>query len=271
MALFRAQEKAGVFILVNSLRALGVMGMTIYLIIGRGQGAESALISQLLITFVVVLLTFGMQYRFLRFSLNFKYIKESLMFSLPLLPHVASGWIISSSDRVILEKYVDIADVGIYALATQVSMVLALFYSSVNNALVPRYTVLRQVDNEIKANKLLKIFSYVVVIFGIISIPVAMYSVKLFTSSQYHGAIALIPILLIGQIVKGFYFIPVAKLFYAKKTKAIATGSTTAAVINVLINILAIPFIGIYGAIVSTIIAELLRYLFIYGASKKLK
>lgn len=271
MALFRAQEKAGVFILVNSLRALGVMGMTVYLIIGRGQGAESALISQLVITFAIVLLTFGMQFRFFKFSLNFKYIKESLMFSLPLLPHVASGWIISSSDRVILEKYVDIADVGIYALATQVSMVLALFYSSVNNALVPRYTVLRQVGDEFKANKLLKLFSYAVVIFGVISIPVAMYSVKLFTSSQYHGAIALIPILLIGQIMKGFYFIPVAKLFYAKKTKAIATSSTTAALINILINILAIPFIGIYGAVVSTIIAELLRFLFIYGASKKLK
>lgn len=270
MALFRAQEKAGLFVLINVVKAIFVMGITAYLIVGRGLGAESVLISQLLITFVVVLLSFGMQLKFLKFSLNLTFVKQSLLFSLPLLPHVASGWIISSSDRVILEKFVDIADLGTYALAAQVSMVLGLFYTSVNNALVPRYTMLRKEGNELKANRLLKIFSYVVLIFGVVSIPIAMYSVKLITSSEYYGAIALIPILLIGQIVKGFYFIPVAKLFYAKKTKAIATSSTMAAIINVIINIIAIPFIGLYGAILSTITAELLRFLFIYRASKKI-
>lgn len=267
--LFRAQERAGVYILVNILKALGVIGLTVYLIVGKGLGVESALISQLLITFVILLLTFGMQFRFLEFSLNLKFVKESLIFSLPLLPHVASGWIISSSDRVILEKYIDLTDVGIYTLATQVSMVLALFYTSVNSALVPRYTMLRKEGNELQANKLLKIFSFMVLIFGIVSIPVAIYSIKLFTSSDYYGAIVLIPILLIGQIVKGYYFIPVAKLFYTKNTKAIAVSSTMAAIINVLINIIAIPFIGIYGAVVSTIIAELLRLFLIYMASKR--
>ncbi|WP_273130294.1 lipopolysaccharide biosynthesis protein [Bacillus weihaiensis] len=268
MALFRAQEKAGLFILVNTLKALFIMGLTVYLIVGRDLGAESALIAQLLITFLFVLITFGMLRKFLKFSLNFSLVKQSLLFSLPLLPHVASGWIISSSDRVILEKFVNIADLGIYALAAQVSMVLALFYSSINNALVPRYTMLRKEGNELKASKLLKIFAYVVVIFGVASIPVAMYAIKLFTSDQYYGAIAIIPILLIAQIVKGFYFIPVAKLFYTKKTKIIATSSTLAAIFNIIINIIAIPIIGLYGAIVSTIIAELLRLLLIYKASK---
>lgn len=161
MALFRAQEKAGLFVVINLVKALFVMAITVYLIIGRGLGAESVLISQLLITFIVVLLTFGIQLKFLEFSLNLTFVKQSLLFSLPLLPHVASGWIISSSDRVILEKIVDIADLGIFALAAQVSMVLAVFYTSVNNALVPRYTMLRKEGNELKANRLLKIFSYV--------------------------------------------------------------------------------------------------------------
>lgn len=268
MSLFRAQEKAGLFVLVNLVKALAIMAITVYLIIGRGLGAESVLIAQLLITFLVVLLTFAMQVKYLKLSLNVTFVKQSLLFSLPLLPHVASGWIISASDRVILEKFVDIADLGIYALAAQVSMVLALFYTSVNSALVPRYTMLRKEGHELKANRLLKIFSYVVLIFGVASIPIAMYSIKLITSSEYYGAIALIPILLIGQIMRGFYFIPVAKLFYAKKTKAIATSSSMAAIINVIINLLAIPFIGIYGAIISTIIAELLRFLLIYRASK---
>lgn len=268
MALFRAQEKAGLFVLINVLKALFVMGITVYLIVGRGLGAESALISQLIITCIVALLTCGMQLKSLKVSFNLSFIKQSLIFSLPLLPHVASGWIIKSSDRVVLEKFVDVADLGIYALAAQVSGVLALFYTSVNNALVPRYTRLLKEGKELKANKILKVFSYVVIAFGVASIPVAMFSVKLIVTNEYYGAISLIPMLLIGEILKGFYFIPVAKLFYVKKTKAIATSSTIAALLNVIINFITIPIIGIYGAITSTIISELLRLLLIYRASK---
>ncbi|MCT2534645.1 oligosaccharide flippase family protein [Aquibacillus koreensis] len=270
LALFRAQEKAGLFVSVNIIKALLIMGLTVYLIIGKGLGAEGALISQLIVTFIVVLFTFGWQFKLIKFSLNSLYIKQSLLFSLPLLPHVASVWIISSSDRIILEKFISIEDLGIYALAAQVSMVLALFYTSVNNALVPRYVSLLKEGNEIKAKRLLKAFSYIVLIFGITSIPVAMYALNFFASNQYNGAVSLIPFLLIGQIVKGFYFIPAAKLFYSKKTKVIATSSTIAAVSNILINFITIPLIGIYGAIVSTIVAEVLRVFFVYRGSNRL-
>src|SRR5690625_4033326 len=162
MALFRAQEKAGMFILINILRAVLVMFVTIYLIIGKGMGAESALFSQFLITLVIIFFTFGLQLKRLKFSLDTFFIKQSLLFSLPLLPHVASGWIINSSDRIILEKFIDLSDLGIYALAVQVSMVLSIFYTSVNNALVPRYTRLRKEGKEASANKLLKTYSIIV-------------------------------------------------------------------------------------------------------------
>jgi O-antigen/teichoic acid export membrane protein len=269
MALFRAQEKAGQFILINIVKAFFIASITAYLIISKGLGPDIALMVQLLVTLIIVVISFGIQRKYLRITINLSYVKQSLLFSIPLLPHVASGWIISSSDRVILEKFVDISNLGIYSLAVQVSMVLALFYTSVNNALVPRYTKLRKEGNEVKADRLLKMFGVIVTAFGIISIPFAMLAIKFFTSSQYSEAFMLTPLLLIGQIIKGYYFIPVAKLFYVKKTRAIASSSTVAAIVSILVNLLAIPIIGIYGAIVSATLSEVCRYLLIYRASKK--
>lgn len=269
MAIFRAQEKAGFFVLVNILRAVLIMLSTIYLIVVKGMGAESALLSQFLITLTIIFVTYWIQLKKYKLSLDSSFIKKSLLFSLPLLPHVASGWIINSSDRIILEKYIDLSNLGIYALAVQVSMVLSIFYTSVNNALVPRYTRLRKERRILEANKLLKIFSLIVLIFGLISIPVSMYAIKIVSSREYYAAITLMPILLIGHMIKGFYFIPVAKLFYTKRTGAIASSSTIAAIANIVINLFSIPFIGVYGALLSTIVAEVLRYLFIYRASKK--
>lgn len=269
MALYRAQEKAGTFVLINAIKAFAIMGLTIYLLIIQGFGAESALISQAVVTFIVVLITYGKQLKYFSFSLNPDLVKQSLMFSLPLLPHVASGWIINSSDRVILEKFIPIADLGVYALAVQVSMILSLFYSSVNNALVPRYTKLRKDGLEEQATKLLRVFLYIVIFFGLLSIPVAITAVQLLASEVYQQANILIPFLLIAQIIKGIYFIPTAKLFYIKKTKSIATSSVIAALCNIIINIIMIPIIGVYGAILSTITAEVIRILLLYRASKE--
>jgi O-antigen/teichoic acid export membrane protein len=269
MALFRAQEKAGLFVLTNLINAVLIMGVTIYLLVGKGLGAESALIAQLICTSTVVVIIYSFQFKYLKFSINGRYVKQSLLFSLPLLPHVASGWIIGSSSRVILEKFVNMTDLGIYSLASQVSMVLALFYTSINNALVPRYTSLRKIGDEAKANKLIKIFTFVILIAGICYIPVAMYAIKLVATSNYHGAMSIIPALIIGQIITGFYYIPVAKLFYSTNTTAIAKSSTVAAIANISINIITIPMIGIYGAVLATVSSELLRLLLIYRASKK--
>ncbi len=270
MALLRAQEKAGLFVLLSTLQMILIMAMTAYLIIVKGQGAEGALTAQFLITFAIALLAIFLVIKSLKFTLAFTYVKDSLLFSIPLLPHVASLWIINSSDRMILEKFVDPTDLGIYSLAAQVSMVLGLFYSSVNNALVPRYTRLRIEGQLIRAKQLLKVLSFVVLICGVASIPIATYALPLFTSDEYLRSVQLIPLLLVGQIVTGFYFIPVAKLFYAKKTGAIAKSSSIAAITSILINLVLIPFIGLYGAAISAIISAMVRFGLIYRASNKI-
>ncbi len=242
-----------------------------FLIIVLGLGAEGVLLSHFIISVIFVIISFAVSRRSININLNRTYIINSLIFSIPLLPHVASSWIIKSSDRVILEKFVDLGELGLYSLGAQIATVLSLFYTGVNNALVPRYTRLRKDGNSTEAKQLLRIFGIIIILTGIISIPIAIFAVSLLTSSNYSGAIAFIPVLIIGEIIKGFYFIPVAKLFYTKSTKSIATSSIIAAIANIIINFLLIPYIGAYGAAVSTIFAELIRFTLIFLASKKSK
>lgn len=269
LALWRAQEKAGLFVIINILKAILIMCFSVYLIIVKDLGAEAALLSNLVISVIFVALSFIICRKSIIINLNRKYIVASLMFSLPLLPHVASGWIIRSSDRVILEKFIALDELGLYSLAVQISSVLSLFYSGVNNAFVPRYTKLRKEGNITQAKYILKLFGLIIIIFGILSIPIAMLGVNLLTSSDYTGALSFIPLLIIGEIIKGFYFIPVAKLFYTKSTKSIASSSIVAAITNIVFNFMLIPYIGAYGSAVATIIAEIVRFTLIYLASRK--
>ena len=269
LALWRAQEKAGLFVVVNIIKSLMIMIIASFLIINLSLGVEGVLLSHFVINIIFVVISFAVSRKSIKINLNRLYIKNSLIFSIPLIPHVASGWVIKSSDRVILEKFIDLSELGLYSLAAQVATVLSLFYTGVNNALVPRYTRLRKDGNNLEARKLLNIFTIIIVITGVISIPIAIYAVNMLSTADYSGAQVFIPLLIIGEIIKGFYFIPVAKLFYTKSTKSIATSSIIAALANILFNFLLIPLFGAFGAAIATIFAELIRFSLIYLASKK--
>ncbi|WP_233879575.1 lipopolysaccharide biosynthesis protein [Virgibacillus halodenitrificans] len=271
LALWRAQEKAGLFVIFNITKSILIMIVASFLIIVKDFGPEGVLLSHFTISVSFVIIASIISRKSFTISFQSTYVKNSLIFSIPLLPHVASGWIIKSSDRVILEKFVDLKELGLYSLAAQVSIVLSLFYTGVNNALVPRYTSLRKEGNNEEAKKLLRIFTIIIILTGGLSIPIAIFAVQLLSSNNYIGAMNFVPVLIIGEIIKGLYFIPVAKLFYTKSTKSIATSSIIAAVANIILNFFLIPYIGAYGAAASTIISELIRFTLIYVASKKNK
>ncbi|MDE0582101.1 oligosaccharide flippase family protein [Planococcus sp. A6] len=270
-ALIRAQERAGMFVLANFLITLSIMVLNVYIIVIKDLGIEKVLLSQFLITFIAVLILVSSQFKYLKFNLNYNFIKLSLLFSIPLLPHVASGWIIKSSDRVILEKFVSLTDIGVYAVAVQVSMVLIIFYQSINSALVPRYIKLMKDNQVLEAEKILKIFKIIIFCTGILAIPISMIATRLLVGEDFINAVWLLPALLIANMIKGIYYIPVAKLFYDSRTGAIATSSTIAAITNIVVNFSLIPYIGIIGAVISTLLSEIIRTILIYIASKQKK
>ncbi|TDM46082.1 hypothetical protein ETI06_12195 [Macrococcoides goetzii] len=269
LALIRAQEKALEFVIFNILKSILIMITTILLISKYNLGVQGALISQVSITIITTVLLLYRNRMFLHFNINKVYLKESILFSLPLLPHVTSSWAISSADRIILEKFVDVNEIGIYSIAVQISMVLSLFYSSLYKALVPRYAKLRLDNKKTESKKLIKQFSFIVMISGIISIPISILVAHYVLPSSYNGSLIYIPFMLIGQMIYGFYYVFVAKLFYHKKSGSIASSSLIAAILNIVICLITVPILGLTGAVFATIVAELIRVMLIYYSSRK--
>ena len=141
-----------------------------------------------------------------------------MIFSLPLLPHSLSSWIITTSDQIILEKYVSLENLAFYALAAQMSTILRILYMSVNGAFLPRYIRLKTEGKDEDGKKLVQYFSIIIVISGIITILLSKFILHLLVAEQYYATHNFLIVLLVGEIILGFNFIVVAKLFYNKKT-----------------------------------------------------
>ena len=256
LALLRVQERAWNFFIISLLKSLFILILSLYMVIGLRMGPEGPLLAQIISLTIILFAFFFMLKKDLTLNFTWTYIKMSLIFSLPLLPHIQrSSWVITASDRIILEKYVSLEILGYYALAAQMSTLILLLYMSVNGAYLPRYIKLKTEGKEKSAKKLTQYFFIMIVISGIITILLSKFIVNLLVSEQYSSTYSFLIILLIGEMILGFNFLIVSRLFYNKKTSYISMSSLATALINIILNLLLIPVIGVWGAVITTLLS----------------
>ncbi len=65
------------------------------------------------------------------------YLREALAFGLPLVPHIAGIYLLSTVDRLVVNSKLGLAEAGIYVVAVQLSAAMALVFDAINKAYVP--------------------------------------------------------------------------------------------------------------------------------------
>lgn len=187
-----------------------------------------------------------------------KLLKELWKYSCPLIPNAISWWVFNSSDRVIVSWILGVSMNGILAAANKFSGVVVTIYN-IFNMTWTESAALHINDNDKEKffnntiNTMLKFFSCIC--FGII---VCMPFVFPYIINEKFGeAYYQIPILIIASlfnIVIGLLSV----VYIAKKdTKSVAKTSVFSALINIIISLCLIKFIGLYATSIATLVAYL--------------
>lgn len=182
--------------------------------------------------------------------------KDISRYSLPLIPNQLSWWVVSASDRTIISYIIGVAANGIYTVANKFSTVFITFYNIFNLSWTESAALhINDEDGEVfltdTINTMFKLFSSVCI--GIIAYMPFVFSVMI--NEQYNEAYYQIPILMLAvlfQVVVGLYSVIYVSL---KKSVEIARTSIYAAIINIIVDICLIKFIGLYAASISTLVA----------------
>lgn len=170
--------------------------------------------------------------------------KYALRFNLPLIPHYLSQTVLSSADRIMIERMVGSSEAGIYSLAYSISQIMTLF----NTALMQ--TISPWIYQKIKAKQLRDISSTAYLTLGVIAmvnlllIALAPEAVAIFAPESYYEAIWVIPPVAMSVYFMYCYDLFAKFAFYYEKTTLIMLGSVFGAVLNVILNYI---FIGKYG------------------------
>lgn len=209
--------------------------------------------------------------KFIKRSLYDKTIlKTILKYSVPLIPNAISWWIVNVSDRLIITYFMNVSMNGIYSVANKFSSVVTTIYSVFNIAWTESAAV--NFKEEDRDKYFSKVLDVTIRFFGALGIGIIAYmpfAFGILVNENYSEAYLQIPILIIATMfnILVSYF---GSIYVAKKlTKEIAKTSFFAAIINALINILLIKYIGLFAASISTLVAWVAMFVYRYVDSKK--
>ena len=122
-------------------------------------------------------------------------LKASLAYSIPLLPNLVAGWIASTSDRLIIAKYVNLEAVGLYSLAVNIATLLYVAQDAVTQVTGVKAQAGFLVNKERTLQMLaeLSIIMWFVMLFvDYCAVVYSVQVVQLFTSKDYLDAASVI-------------------------------------------------------------------------------
>jgi O-antigen/teichoic acid export membrane protein len=261
-ALYQAQQKARNYVYVGYGRyLLGVLANLILVVVLR-QGAYGKLLGQLVSGALVAAVVLSLAWRrWFTPHIEWKHIRDGLAFSLPLVPHLVAAWALQAADRVILERFVSLDEMGLYNFGYTLGMVMSFLVTGINQAWAPYYYRLME-NNPNPKKKVIQVVSIYVALIGGICLVGVLFAgeiVHILLPPNYYGVVPYIAPVLLGYLMQGLYYFSVLPIFYHKKTKMMPFLTGTAAVASILLNICLVPH---YGAIASAWITMITYVLF---------
>ena len=168
------------------------------------------------------------------------------------MPSAIAVFVAIYIDRLAIKSLLDMQSVGLYAIGYRVAAIVSLLLFGFQSALTP--LVFNDLDNSNTPNEIARIFRFFLALVLPLLVFIILFSKELLefiTTPAYFKAYSVIPLLGAATLLSNMYiFAP--GLFIAKKTSHIAGINIFTATLNICLNFLLIPHLGINGAALAT-------------------
>jgi O-antigen/teichoic acid export membrane protein len=250
LAHFQAAGRPAFYALVQVLQGLLSVVLVTYFVAISSGGAEGQLLGRLsiaaLMTFVaaVVLLRAG------RIGVDTLMLRGAIVFGLPILVHSLLWLVLQYADRVILQHFVGLDEVGMYALGYNVALSVGTVVALYNRAWLPRlYDGLT--SGAMTAADLARSTSRFVALALLVGLTIATYApevIGLLAPANYSPASDVLAVLALGNVFLALYQASTNLIWLRQKTVYSAGITAVTTVINILLNLVLVPRFGILGA-----------------------
>lgn len=259
----RAEQRAIFFNVVSLLSAYGSLFLGIYLVYfvtGDLWGLYyGGIICRLAIFLYATCYLYAMRNSSLR-NISSTFLKKALAYGAPLAGYEFFAQVLEYGDRVLLMHFLGNEAVAIYSVGYSIPLYISqLFGTPLRLAVVPIYMNIWS-DRGEQATR--QFISQALSYFLLLAIPAVLGTcairddlVLLLASKKYASASTVIPYIIVGTMLYATNCLLACGLFISNRTYFLTLSLLSATILNLIFNVLLIPFLGFAGAAISTLIS----------------
>lgn len=231
----------------------------IILIVCMKLGVKGYLLSNIMASLIIAIIyMFSLKiYKdILPLHINIGLLIEMIKYSFPLIFSGIAWWILHSSDKIMIELMIGPAVLGLYTAATKIPSLINLITGIFAQAW--SLSSIREFETEKESNLYAKVFDalcFVIFGVGILLISVVKPFMNAYMGESFRTAWVLTPFLIFASVYYSiFSFVGV---LYATVEKSINDmwSSLACAGLNIIVNFIAIKAVGVFGAVIGTVVA----------------
>lgn len=197
------------------------------------------------------------------FRIKKNQIKNFLRVSLPMIPHKYSGYLLDASDRIILDFYkINPQQIGQYNFAYTLGKYADAGCNAVGQAVGPMYYTLFARRQNVSYNQARYLTFFLQVVFIYLTFMVCLWVKEIFnlitSNPELAAAYPFAIVILMGNACMPMYWACMMRLGFEDKTKQFWRISFMGGIINVVLNLLLIPYLGVMGSAIATFIGLLI-------------
>ena len=224
-----------------------------------GKVYADLVVSGLFAGYAVVSLT-----RLARFRIEWKHLRYVLIFSLPLIPHSISRYILGYYDRIIIRQLTTAESTGLYSFAYDVGTAMNLVVLASSKAWRPIFFDDYRTGNFDKINRMSRDYADYIYLASVAIMLFAGDVVRLLADRQYFSALPLVPVIVLGYVFVFLYTLFFQYAAFRHRTGLISLNTFIAGFANIGLNYYYIPIYGYQAAAYTTLGSFVLLFLLHY-------
>jgi len=275
-AYLRLERKSKKFALVRFINIVVNLLLNLLFFIKLKWGMESIFIANLLASLLNLVLLYPDLYKNFTWAIDKEYLKKMLVFGIPYLPASLSATIVQVINRPLVEKLTNYETLGVFSASYKLGTLMMLVVMMFQFAWQPFFLTNAKEKNakEIFSKVLTLFLVFTSVLWIVISLFIEdVMKMKVFGISiyqeTYQEGLVIVPIILLGYLFNGIYYNFQAGIYIEEKTKYFPIVTMAGAIVNITVNLLLIPYLGIIGAALGTLAAYLVMAYGLYFYSQK--
>ena len=251
----RMRNQRKVFLVTNTLSPIISYAISIPLLV-KGMYIVAlplaAVISALTIEIIFAVLNHGW---FSIKRIDCSYLRPLLAIAIPLFPNFLVYWVFNSCDRLMISQMLGMDYNGIYAIGGKVGQVSQLIYTAFAGGW--QFFAFSTMKDKDQVDMTSHIFEYLAAIAfgaGILMAACSKTIFRILFTGDYVQGYTVAPYLFLAPLMLMLFQVIVNQFIVIKKTWYNLLALVVGALVNVVLNYILIPLIGIEGAAIGTLV-----------------